>query len=163
MVNSVDSIYMFGKEADTMRMLRSEDQNRGFDEKLAVLWCFFTAVHFIQVVVQKHTRNCQLDEQSQHVWQGCRYHADVQSKAADRQDSDQLWYGGKNEASVSRRLHPPWVEYRILTTVVKKHYRSTKIINNVSIFHIDRGTHSNNIATEPHHEPGLTHITISSQ
>ena len=30
-------IYMFDKEADTMRMLRSEDQNRGFDTKLVVL------------------------------------------------------------------------------------------------------------------------------
>ena len=40
MVNSVDSIYMFGNEADTMRMLRSEDLNREIDEKLLVLWCF---------------------------------------------------------------------------------------------------------------------------
>ena len=95
------------QEADTMRMLRSEDQNRGFDEKLAVLWWFPTAVHFIQVVVQKHTRNCQLDEQSQHVWQGCRYHADVQSKAAYRQNFDQLWHGAKtklpSEADFTRR------------------------------------------------------------
>ena len=37
MVNSVDSIYMFGKEADTMRMLRSEDLNREIDDKLLVL------------------------------------------------------------------------------------------------------------------------------
>ena len=28
-----------------------------------------------------------------------------------------IW--GKNEASVSHRLHPPWVEYRILTIVVR--------------------------------------------
>ena len=106
-VSSRSRVNMFGKEADTMRMLRSEDQNRGFDEKLAVLWCFFTAVHFIQVVVQKHTRNCQLDEQSQHVWQGCRYHADVQSKAAYRQNSDQLWYEAKtklpSDADFTRR------------------------------------------------------------
>jgi hypothetical protein len=37
MVNSVDRIYMFGKEADTMRMLTSEDQNREIGEKLVVL------------------------------------------------------------------------------------------------------------------------------
>ena len=37
MVNSVDGVDMFDKEADIMRMFRSEDQNRGFDEKLAVL------------------------------------------------------------------------------------------------------------------------------
>ena len=37
MVNSVDSVNMFDKGADTMRMFRSEDQNRGFDEKLPVL------------------------------------------------------------------------------------------------------------------------------
>ena len=37
MVNSVDSIYMFGKEADIIHMLRSEDQNRGLDENQAVL------------------------------------------------------------------------------------------------------------------------------
>ncbi len=49
-VSSVDSIYMFGKEADTMRMLRSEDQNRGFDEKPAVLWCFFNSAHSIQLL-----------------------------------------------------------------------------------------------------------------
>ena len=33
---------MFGKEADTMRMLRSEDQNCEIDEKLVVLWRFVT-------------------------------------------------------------------------------------------------------------------------
>ena len=33
---SVNSIYMFGKKAYTMRMLRSEDQSREIDEKLAV-------------------------------------------------------------------------------------------------------------------------------
>ena len=33
----VDGLDMFDKMVDTMRMLRSEDQNRGFDEKLAVL------------------------------------------------------------------------------------------------------------------------------
>ena len=82
----------------------------------------FTAEHFIQVVVQKHTRNCQLDEQCQHVWQGCRYHADVQSKVQDCGGPAGFWpalMGGKNERSVSRRFHPPWVEYRILTTVVR--------------------------------------------
>ena len=47
---------MFGKEADTMRMLRYEDQNRGFDENWPFCDAFFTAVHFIQVVVQKHTK-----------------------------------------------------------------------------------------------------------
>ena len=48
----------------------------------------FTAEHFIQVVVQKHTMNCQLDEQCQHVWQGCRYHADVQSKGPE----SKIWW-----------------------------------------------------------------------
>ena len=48
----------------------------------------FTAEHFIQVVVQKHTRNCQLDEQCQRVWQGCRYHADVQSKGPE----SKIWW-----------------------------------------------------------------------
>ena len=60
-----------------------------------------------------------------------------------------IW--GKNEASVSRRLHPPWVEYRILTIKQTKHYRSTKIINNASIFHTGRGTqlsqHLNGVLT----------------
>ena len=48
----------------------------------------FTAEHFIQVVVQKYTMNCQLDEQCQHVWQGCRYHADVQSKGPE----SKIWW-----------------------------------------------------------------------
>ena len=55
------------QECRPMRMFIAKDQNRRFDEKLAVLLCFFTAEHFIQVVVQKHTMDCQLDEQCQHV------------------------------------------------------------------------------------------------
>ena len=53
-----------------------------------------TAEHFAQVLVQKHTMNCQLGGRCQHVSLGCRYHADVQTKvqgSAGRQDSGQLW------------------------------------------------------------------------
>ena len=39
-VNSMNSANVFDKGADTMRMFRAKDQNRRFDEKLAVLWRF---------------------------------------------------------------------------------------------------------------------------
>ena len=57
MVNSVDSIYMFGKEADIMRMLRSDDQNRWFDEKLAVLWCSDHCHTFHSAWIVNYTEN----------------------------------------------------------------------------------------------------------
>ena len=186
MVNSVDSIYMFGKGADTMRMLRSEDLNREIDEKLLVLWCFihcrtfyssrstktyqelstrwtvptcltrvqipcgcseqrtriedlmknwpfcdvfYNAEHLIQVVVQKRTRDCQLNEPSEHVWQGCRYHADVQSNVQDCGGPAEFrpaLAGGKNEPSLSRRFHPPWVKYGILTRGVQTVWHNPK-------------------------------------
>ena len=47
MVNSVDSIYMFGKKADTMRMLRSEYQNREFDLKNDSLVMCFPLPHIL--------------------------------------------------------------------------------------------------------------------
>ena len=50
MVNSVDSIYMFGKEAYIVRMLRSEDQNREIDEKWLFCDVLATAAHSIQLL-----------------------------------------------------------------------------------------------------------------
>ena len=81
MVNSVDSIYMFGKEADTMRMLRSDDQNRGFDEN----WRFCDDFSLPYIPFSSYsklhrelTTSSQLSKPSEHVWQGGRYHADVE-------------------------------------------------------------------------------------
>ena len=78
MSNSVCYIYMFGKDVDIMRMLRSENQNRGFDEKLTVLWWFSIAAHFVQVLVLNYTKNGRLGGQYLHVWQEGRYHAYVE-------------------------------------------------------------------------------------
>ena len=81
MVNSVDSIYMFGKEADIMRMLRSEDQNRGFDEN----WPFCDVFLLPYIPFSSYSKlhrelstSSQLSKPSEHVRQGGRYHAGVE-------------------------------------------------------------------------------------
>ena len=61
-----------------MRMLKSEDQNRGFDENLPFCDAFSIVTHFVQVLVLKYTRAGGLGEQYLHVWQGGRYHAEVE-------------------------------------------------------------------------------------
>ena len=73
MVNSVDGVDMFDKEADTTRMSRSEDQNRGFDKKLPFCDVLTTTEHFVQVLVLKYTKkkiytmNGQLGGRCRHV------------------------------------------------------------------------------------------------
>ena len=50
MVNSVDSIYMFGKEADTMRMLKSDDRIEDLMKNWPFCEVLTTAVHSIQLL-----------------------------------------------------------------------------------------------------------------
>ena len=52
-------------------------QNHRFDEKLQFCDVLATTAHFVQVAVVKYTRNGQLGGRHEHVWQGGRYHADV--------------------------------------------------------------------------------------
>ena len=64
----------------------------------------------------------QLKRRPEHVGQGGRYHADVQSNVQDCGMSAETWSalaGSIHERSVIDRFHPPWVEYGILTRGVE--------------------------------------------
>ena len=65
-------------------------QNHRFDKKPIVLWCFSTAAYFVQILVLKYTRNGQLGGQYLHVWQGGRYHADVEIWGLNRWFDEKL-------------------------------------------------------------------------